>query len=145
MSWAADVRFPASRYFLSSYTDSWGTSSLLFIGYWAQLQYSWWCCILLLNTISWCGALLSTGPTLHIWDFRFSRLWMLRLDCSGTWSCVICRTEFKAEMPGVWQWGLHKAGIQSIICGIWGFHGGDDEECRLLRCGVVWCKHSLLP
>jgi hypothetical protein len=25
-----------------------------------------------------------------------------------------------------------------ILCRIWGFHGGDYEECRLLECDVVW-------
>jgi hypothetical protein len=26
------------------------------------------------------------------------------------------------------------------LCNIWGFHGGDYEECRLLGCHAVWVK-----
>jgi hypothetical protein len=28
--------------------------------------------------------------------------------------------------------------MNSVLCKIWGFHGCDYEECRLLRCGALW-------
>jgi hypothetical protein len=30
-----------------------------------------------------------------------------------------------------------------LLCKIWGFHGGDYEECSLLGCGDVWVYYKL--
>jgi hypothetical protein len=37
------------------------------------------------------------------------------------------------------MWAMLKIRLDdSYICKIWGFHGDDYEECRLVRCQAMW-------
>jgi hypothetical protein len=66
------------------------------------------------HTSSRCGASLSTDTTLHLWDSISSRLWIIRLQYSEMWFCVIRRVGFKSERLGRSRRGLHRTEIESI-------------------------------